>query len=341
MTHTPPTTAETVNTPNRPLGRDTIHWRPVAALLCAAAVALPTAGVAAERPELRIEQIASEARAAGRLHASAGELVRYRLVVTNDTGRAAYGLQVIESWPEDLDFIDASATPAAAVVFDPRARELTWHLDAIAGESATLDVTARPLSTAAGKTLDRDVALKGAEAVVAASTPIAVQSTASVDLSVTGTSNRVRTGDFFEVSYALTVANNGPDPATEVVVDLVVDPITLDEIESGFFRGAGAGLCDIDTLECRLGDLGVTETVAVEAVARVHIDSTPISVPVDFRVSSNDTDIDVTNNVAMLSESLPEIESDEGGGAFGPGVLLVLWLFTLAGRRWPAHTVRR
>jgi hypothetical protein len=302
-------------------------WRRLAAAFAVvSALAAPSLTTAETPAAIHVGQTSAQELVAGALRVHGGDFLHYQVVLSGDPRRDAYGLRVTETWPDGLEFIDASADPAAAAVFDPAKRELIWFADAPAGSKAVLDVTARVLSSAMGETLEGSRALSGGDALVDEPPPIAVQSAANVDLAVSGTSSRTRTGEFFEITYAMTIINNGPDPATAVMLEVVIDPITFDEVESGFFNNVPAGACDIDALLCDFGDLGVGESIDFEAVAQVHIDSTPISIPFDFRVTSNDTDIDQTNNQVFVSEALPEVESDDGGGALGPGFLLALLL---------------
>jgi len=307
--------------------RFAVFWRRLA-IACAvvSAATAPVVTAAEGQAEIHVGQTSPQESVAGALRVQAGDLINYQIVLSGDANRDAYGLRVTETWPEGLEFIDASATPAGAAVFDAVTSELTWYVDAPADATAILDVTARVLSTAMGETLDGSLAVAGVDALVDKPLQIAVQTSANVDLAVVGTSSRTRTGELFQITYAMTVTNNGPDPASDVVLEIVIDPITFNEIESGFFTNVPAGACDEDTLICQFGDLDVGASIDFDAVAQVHIDSTPIGIPFDFRVSSNDIEVDESNNQISVTESLPEVESDDGGGALGPVFLLALLL---------------
>lgn len=300
----------------------TFCWTVAAA---SAGIALPA--LAAETQAIvHVSQSSLQQAAAGPIRVQAGELIEYQIVLSGNTNRDAYGLQITETWPEGLEFIDASAAPAAAAVFDPATRELSWFADALVGSTAILDVTARAQSPAMGETLKGSVTVVGVAAEVEESLEIAVQSSANVDLAVSGTSSNTLSGDLFTISYLVTIVNNGPDPATDVILETMIDDVTLNEIEDGFFNGIPGSICDLDTLLCQFDSLDVGETIELEAIVFVLTDSTPINIPLDFRVSSNDIDVDESNNQAFLSESLPLIEEDEGGGSMAPGFLLALLL---------------
>lgn len=300
------------------------------------AVSMP-ALTQAQQLEIRLEQHLVENRMSVFHLYEVGDVVRFELQAVNTGQLDGSGLVIDYSWPDGLEFLEVRSQPTAATELSATGERLSWYVDQLAAQNsgrANLLVLGRLQSSAAGQDIRGNLQLVASDqpASIENADPVqfAVRSLATVDLAVSGTATSSRGNGFFTADFTFTVTNAGPDTAQGVLLAVVIDPFTFNEIEDGNFIPPAGVTCDDVLLTCELGDIAAGSSIDVRATARVLFDSTPIGIPFDVSVSSNDTDTDLTNNQAFPSVFLPEVEVDEGGGAVGTPLLILIggYLFT-------------
>jgi uncharacterized repeat protein (TIGR01451 family) len=90
------------------------------------------------------------------------------------------------------------------------------------------------------------------------------------------------------LTYVITVTNNGPAPATGVVL--------TDTMPAGTFPVSASTGCDDTTFVCVVGDLGVNETEVYSVT--IHILGTTLGVITNtVEVTANEAELDTTNNM--------------------------------------------
>ena len=144
---------------------------------------------------------------------------------------------------------------------------------------------------------------------------LGVTSVPSADLVVTKTGSSDQVAQGFEVSYAITVANNGPEATTGVVV--------TDNLPGGFvFVSATStqGTCDEvgGTVTCSLGGLGINATSTITIVALASQLGSFVNVA---NVTSTKFDPVETNNTA--SEGTAVLTVSQIPGSTMPGLVLL------------------
>ncbi len=281
--------------------------------------------------DITVGQYSPAQSADGSIDVLAGDTLAYQIVATGP--ELSSGMQIIEDWPVGWDFVDAQATPVAAVSFDAASRQLTWFVEADATQSATLDVVAMANNAVQGQALNSEFTLGGSDAKLIIDSQLVTRgiSGANVDLAISGTATNNQSGGGNDSRFMVSIVNNGPDTATSVIANVIINPIVENEIESGIFTNT-TGQCDVNTRQCTFGDLAVGETATFDLLIQSETDVGPFTLGIDFEVTSLDVDSNLANNATFLSVFLPEDE-DEGGGTLGPLGLLLLSMF-VAIRRW-------
>ena len=201
--------------------------------------------------------------------ASAGDTVTYTIVVTNNGPDAANGVVVTDTLPPPLLF--QSITPAATFTCDTPA----------VGSTGTITCNGGPLANGATATFTLATTIApGASGSVVNSVSVASNATDSngtnstaagpgvivgtADLAITKTTNVTQAQTGNTINYTITVTNNGPDAATNVIVN--------DDLPAGLqFVSAtpSQGSCNnADPLSCNLGTLasGASATIALQAL---------------------------------------------------------------------------
>lgn len=311
-------------------------------LIAVVFLALCSTMVGASELLLELEQsiAGSEAK---HIHVQAGDEVTLVLSATNTGEAIGTALVLSYEWPSELEFVNYSASPAAAVLFDPDSGTVDWHMTQLwpapqpgIQPGAQLHLTGRVSNAAAGRTLQGNFMASASDSMTAvdvgAPAKISVKGVGTADLSVNATGNFSRSGSFYNVTFDVLVSNAGPDPAAEVFLTLEIDPVTLDLLGTGNITGPAGSTCDVDLLGCIYFDLAAGETLAFTATGQVHVDDAPTNVPIDFVVVTNDADPELGNNRARGRVNLPAPADDGGGGGAAGALLLGLFALILATR---------
>ncbi|HEX6641825.1 MAG TPA: IPTL-CTERM sorting domain-containing protein, partial [Thermoanaerobaculia bacterium] len=201
--------------------------------------------------------------------AGPGDTVTYTITVTNNGPNAANEVIVQDTLPAALLF--QSITPAAG---------FTCTTPAV-GATGTITCTGGPLANAATATFTLVTTIAPsatgtfANAVTVSSSdadPVSGNSTsttapivvATADLAITKTTNSTTAPNGSTVTYTITVTNNGPDAATNVVVNDDL-PAGLQFVSAVPSQGSCSGT---DPFSCSLGTLndGASATITVQAL---------------------------------------------------------------------------
>jgi uncharacterized repeat protein (TIGR01451 family) len=219
-----------------------------------------------------------------------GDPIDYQILLSNDGPSDAYNVVITDSIPANTVFAGAtnSCTEANGL--------LTCSLDTVpAGDTASILLRVITNNALSPGTIITNTAYANAdnaqEVSASAETLVAQTPLNPTDLSISlaDSPDPVVAGE--TLTYTVNVVNNGPAPATSV---LVVDflPNGLELLETN----PSQGLCQID-LTCSLGDLGIGGSASVVYVAKVKSDQLdPLTNVV--RVSASNPDLNLGNNEA-------------------------------------------
>jgi large repetitive protein len=201
--------------------------------------------------------------------AAPGDTVTYTISVTNNGPGVANDVIVSDALPASLRF--QSITPAATFTCTTPAVGANGTVTCIGGPLAnaatatfTLVTTIAPsasgsfMNTAVASTSDTDPVSSNS---TDASDPIVI---ASADVSIVKTTNATQAPSGSTITYTITVTNNGPDTATNVVVSDNL-PSGLQYVSAVPSQGSCAGT---DPFTCSLGTLlnGASATITLQAL---------------------------------------------------------------------------
>jgi uncharacterized repeat protein (TIGR01451 family) len=225
-----------------------------------------------------------------------GDQVTFTVTVTNNGPDAATGIVINEALPAGLTLVSASTSQG---IYSSTIG--VWTVGTIAsGASATLELVAR---------VSGPQALTNTAAVAAAAQfdPNAANNSASAviqpqvaDVSITKVVDNPRPNVGDTITYTITVTNNGPNTADNVVVTDFV-PVTLELISATPTRGAHdplVGTWNVGTLAS-----GESATLTVMAEVRSSSEATNIAV-----VRSLQFDPNLGNNVAAARIVPPQAD---------------------------------
>ncbi|MEO9477721.1 MAG: Ig-like domain-containing protein, partial [Cyclobacteriaceae bacterium] len=193
-----------------------------------------------------------------------GDDITFTLVVTNNGPSDATGVEVVDALPDGYSYVsnDGGASESAGTV--------TWSIGALAnGASSTLNITATVLasgsySNSATVSGDQDDPGPGPNTDTPDDPVVPVP---QADLSISKAINNLSPNVGDEVDFTITVTNNGPSAATNV--------IATDDLPTGYTfvsSNATSGLYDETTGDWTLGAMAngaeetLTITVTVNAV---------------------------------------------------------------------------
>jgi uncharacterized repeat protein (TIGR01451 family) len=266
---------------------------------------------------------------------TAGQPVEFTVTVSNVGVDASTGVVVTNKLPPELVVPAGLAVFPSVGTYDPATG--AWTVGSLAaGASATLvipaivAVTPQPpcsvnvASVTAG--LDANPANNRALAAVRRNA-----TDRCVDLSVKVNRN-VFPGcvTATALNNGAVVTNQGPDDATNVLVDLSETPTVAPEL-----RLTGPAGTPCNGTRCSVVLLPVGARLVLNATSDFFRNQTPVSHTVSLAVSSSDTDYLTTDNQASVSESLPAVsdkcststKADEGWGGAGAGCFIATAAF--------------
>ena len=207
--------------------------------------------------------------------------------------------------------IDAEATGSGSVSSDPAGIECPEDCSADFGEgtAVTLSATPDPGSTFLGWSGDCEgneaceLTMNEAHSVTAA---FEADSEASADLSVTQTDepDPVTAGN--DVRYLVTVANAGPDAATNVTLtDIIPEGSTLVSADD-----PGCSV-DGDIVTCVVGTLAAEGATSISIVVTAPNSTSPTTLTNTASVTADESDPDLDDNTSAEDTSVQPAAADE------------------------------
>jgi len=237
---------------------------------------------------------------------NAGEQLSYQITVRNDGPNYADDVTLTDTLPSDVTFVSAT-TSQGTCSYDSGNHRLTCDLGTLAnGTSAEVTiVVAVPSTLAAGSRLTNSASVSSSAhednpGDETASADTTVQVEADLALSKSDTPDPVLAGR--QLSYQLTVTNNGPSQASGVVLsDNLPDQVAFVPAQSDPRCSDSGGLvtCHLDTL-ARGGSRTVTIVVNVPhtvAMGAVLQNNASVSSGTDDPTTPNNATADTTVQV--------------------------------------------
>ena len=231
----------------------------------------------------------------------AGGLVTYVLTIANDGPNPAEEVKLTDDLPASLTLVSASPGQGSCVDADP----LVCGLVTLgSGDSTEVRVVARIgddrsaeqiVNTAAveSMTFDPDLGDNEDDATISVEP--------DADLSVVKTTSAATAVSGDNITWTITVHNNGPDPSTQTeLTDDLPAELTL------VSASPSQGTCNsADPLVCQLGTIPVGGTVTVEVVTQINelAGDTTISNSAFVKSAEHDPSMPNNSNAAVLSTS--------------------------------------
>ena len=231
-----------------------------------------------------------------------GQNLTYVVTVTNNGPTAASGVTLTDTIPMGSTLV--STTPTGAMlsgntltyVFGNLASGATTTLTIVVTAGGSTIPTATDTASISGNQPDPNPS-NNSTSFTSAVTPIA-----DVSVGIVGSSNSIGVGG--PLTYTVTVKNNGPSPATGV---LLTD--TLPTAVSGVMASASAGpnpTIANNTVTDMIGNLAAGSTVTVT----IMLSPTALAVPSitdQAIVSANEPDSNTANNTATLTTNVTPV----------------------------------
>lgn len=232
-----------------------------------------------------------------------GQPVEFTVAVSNEGSFTAGGVVVSDKLPPELSIPAGLAAYPSVGTYDPTSG--TWSVGSVMpGTRATLVIPAivavspQPACSVnvAEVTSAQDADMSNNRAVAAVKSDSADR---CVDVSIVTTTGNVRgCEDSYELVYSVTVANQGPDAANMVYLDMSQSPAIIPKLR---FTSSGC-----DGLRCSFPTLPAGASVTVKAKSGTldyHEKKRPV---LDFVVSSSDIDYATANNLRTDQLVIPE-----------------------------------
>ncbi|HPC33622.1 MAG TPA: hypothetical protein PL061_11775, partial [Syntrophales bacterium] len=227
----------------------------------------------------------------------AGAEMRYQINYGNTGNMAAANVVIVDAIPENTTYVAGSATNGG--VYDEQAKTVTWNIASLAAKTSdSVSFTVRVKKPLANGTKITNAAysIQSAQTAKQNGQPkeTTVQSLPVFELTKTGTPNPVVIGK--ELTYELTVVNNGNADATGVVIRDTVPAGTTYKTGSASDGGTESGgviTWNLDGLA-----MGATKKVTFTVVVGdAFLDNTP--------VTNTTYDITCTQGAAKTGQPVP------------------------------------
>jgi uncharacterized repeat protein (TIGR01451 family) len=245
--------------------------------------------------------------------AAPGDPVTYTISVTNNGPNPANDVIVNDDLPPSLLF--QSITPAAGFTCTTPAAGASGTITCLGGPMANGATATFTLVTTIAPSASGSVA-NGVVVSTSDSDPVSGNSTgasgpvviATADLSITKTTTATQVPNGSTITYTITVTNNGPDTATNVVVSDNL-PAGLQYVNASPSQGSCSGT---DPFTCTLGTLlnGASATISLQAL----VTATSGTVTNTATVTA-DTDDGTPGNNSSTSPATPVTPAAAQGAA--------------------------
>jgi len=245
--------------------------------------------------------------------AAPGDTVTYTIAVTNNGPNPASDIIVNDALPASLLF--QSITPAASFTCTTPAVGATGTITCLGGPLANGATATFTLVTTIAPSASGSVA-NGVVVSTSDSDPVSGNSSgtsgpiviATADLSITKTTPATQAPNGSTITYTITVTNNGPDTATNVVVSDNL-PAGLQYVTANPSQGTCSGT---DPFTCNLGTLlnGASATISLQAL----VTATSGTVTNTATVTA-DTDDGTPGNNSGTSPAIPVTSAPAQGAA--------------------------
>jgi uncharacterized repeat protein (TIGR01451 family) len=256
---------------------------------------------------------------------TAGQPVEFTITASNFGSTAAGGVQVTDTLPPELTIPAGLAAFPSIGSYD--AATGVWSIGSLAaGASATLvipavvAVTTQPACSVnvaeSNHALDTETSNNRAVAAVKRSV-----TDRCVDLVVVSSNWSVSGCEYgYRLEYHVSVANAGPDDASDVYLDMAQVPAVVPHLKFGADACSGSR-CTIDTLPAGTSRKFTAESDPIDINNNKNVTFT-------FSISSGDTDYATLNNQRQDDTIIPRTppceygEDPNGGGAAGGGCFI-------------------
>ncbi len=236
-----------------------------------------------------------------------GTQITYTIGVDNNGPDDATGVTLVDTLDDLLSFVSATPSQGAACTTAGTPVQVTCVLGAIAASGdATVSIVVATPDVADNTTVTNVATVSGDQA-----DPVSTNDSASVDVIVLPSGpaqadlaltkiaapSPVFSGGP-ELTYTLTVQNNGTDDATNVVL---TDNLPMGDVDFVSASASGTGSCDTapdmgGMLSCSLGDIADGSNVTVTIVVAPRIVTTAIDITNTASVTADEEDPDTANN---------------------------------------------
>lgn len=239
----------------------------------------------------------------------AGNQLTYTIQVTNAGPSTATGVTVTDVLPSTLTFVSGTSTVGTVTNSSGTVTGSIGTLASGASATVTLLVTVAP--TARG-TISNTATVTGTETDSnTANNTATATSTANgnIDLSITKTDSADPVIAGNTLTYAITVTNNGPSTATNVVVtDVLPSAITF----SSATASQGTVSNNAGTVTANVGTLAPGATATISIVTNIPSGITPQTLSNTATVTATETDTVSTNNSATQTTQAVALSSLSG-----------------------------
>ena len=267
---------------------------------------------------------------------SGGPDLTYTITVENNGPATATGVTVTDTLPAEVSFLSATSSAGQCDAMPDTAGVLACGLgDLASGSNATVTLVVEPAVVADTSTITNTVDVVANEEDPTPANNSAVEDTTvnppSADMMVTTSSSPASPMINEQVTYTVTVTNDGPSDNTGVVITVTLPPeatfqsVTIEQ-----------GTCDVSngTVTCTIGDLAAGLSVSATIIVTAPNEPTTLTLSativadVDDPVDANNADsedVTVINVVDLVIRG-----TSKGTGSIGWLELLLIGFAGLA-----------
>lgn len=235
-----------------------------------------------------------------------GGTLTYEIVVTNSGPSTANNVIVSDSLPAGLTFSSVNSTAGTAA---EASGVITVNIPTLAvNASATITVVTTIQNDFAGSTIPNSATADADDAAqVTANATTAVNPNLDLQITKTDSVDPVNRGD--QLTYTLTVVNNGPSAATNVeVVDTLPSDVTFVSATGGTVTAGTVGTSDPVTIDLGSMASGATRTITIVVnVSQSAATTFSNTALVRSTESTGGFDSNTANNTATQSTSTEAI----------------------------------